>query len=50
MNFKDDKGHKFDDMNEVQYLYKTFFVNTQHKNKLELNPEIIARTQDIQDV
>ena len=24
--------------------------NTQHKNKLELNAEIIARTKDIQDV
>ena len=26
------------------------FRETQHKNKLKLNAEIIARTQDIQDV
>ena len=24
--FKDDKGNRFDDTKEVQYLYKTFFV------------------------
>ena len=29
---------------------KHFSWNTQHKNKLELNAEIIARTKDIQDV
>ena len=29
---------------------KPFTLNTQHKNKLELNAEIIARTKAIQDV
>ena len=28
---------------------KPLWRNTQHKNKLELNAEIIARTKDIQD-
>ena len=29
---------------------KRLSLNTQHKNKLELSAEIIARTKDIQDV
>ena len=32
-----------------QYM-KPLLWNTQHKNKFKLNAEIIARTQDIQDV
>ena len=28
---------------------KPLSLNTQHKNKLELNAQIIARTKDIQD-
>ena len=29
---------------------KPLWWNTQHKNKLELNADVIARTKDIQDV
>ena len=49
LDCKDDKGHRVDDTKEVQYLYKTFFVKHTAQEQIR-NAEIIARTQDIQDV